>query len=99
MESERQDMASQVKVDQVVSAERQASRLSYERRRLWTVWLAPFASAGLLYLAFFPVAIGWLGWVALVPWLCLVRLPRAAGRRYLAVWLSAVAFFLAALQW
>ena len=42
----------------------------------------PLLSAGLLYLSFFPLAIGWLAWVALVPWLSLVRLPRTAGRLY-----------------
>jgi hypothetical protein len=30
-------------------------------------------SAGLMYLSYFPVSWGFLGWVALVPWLLLVR--------------------------
>src|SRR5262245_41126940 len=64
-----------------------------------TVWLAPLVSAGLLYLCYFPVAVGWLTWVALVPWLCLVRLPGRPRRLYLATWLGAVAFFLPVLQW
>lgn len=63
------------------------------------VWLAPLASAGLLYLSFFPVACGWLAWVALVPLLCLVRLPGRPRRRYLAAWLGGLAFYLPALQW
>src|SRR5947209_8791607 len=50
----------------------------------WSVWLCPLVSGGLLYLAYFPVAWGWLGWVALVPLLVLVRLggraSAAAGR-------------------
>ncbi|MFO0845210.1 MAG: hypothetical protein U0797_22975 [Gemmataceae bacterium] len=43
--------------------------------RAVTLWLAPLASAALLYLSFFPADFGWLAWVALIPWLCLVRLP------------------------
>src|SRR5262249_17763060 len=68
-------------------------------RSIPTVWLAPLVSAALLYLCYFPVAIGWLCWVALVPWLCLVRLPGRPRRLYLATWLGAVAFFLPVLQW
>jgi apolipoprotein N-acyltransferase len=64
-----------------------------------TVWLAPLASAVLLYLSFFPVACGWLAWFALVPWLCLVRLPGRPRRLYLAAYLGAVVFFGSALQW
>lgn len=61
-------------------------------------WLAPLLTAGLLYLCFFPVAIGWLAWGAMVPWLCLVRLGRPR-RLYLAAYLGALAFYLPALQW
>src|SRR3954469_19816548 len=64
-----------------------------------TVWLAPLASAALLYLCYFPVAIGWLAWAALVPWLCLVRLPGRPRRLYLAAWLGGLAFYLPVLQW
>src|SRR5512138_794213 len=60
------------------------------------LWLAPLLSAALLYLSFFPAAIGWFAWVALVPVLALVRLP---GRRYLAAYLGACAFYFPALQW
>ncbi len=37
--------------------------------------LLPILSAGLLYLCYFPVNWGWLGWIALVPFLGAVRLP------------------------
>ena len=65
----------------------------------WTVWLAPLASAGLLYLSAFPVACGWLAWVALVPWLCLVRAPGRPRRLYFAAWIGGLAFFWPVLQW
>jgi apolipoprotein N-acyltransferase len=64
-----------------------------------TLWLAPFLGAALLYVCFFPVAFGWLAFVALVPWLCLVRLPGKPRRLYLATYFGAVAFYGAALQW
>jgi apolipoprotein N-acyltransferase len=62
-------------------------------------WLAPLASAGLLYLSFFPVGCGWLAWVALVPWLYLVRSPARPRRLYFAAWLGGLAFFVPVLQW
>jgi apolipoprotein N-acyltransferase len=68
-------------------------------RRTWIVWLAPLASAALLWLSFFPVACGPLAWIALVPWLCLVRLPAGTKRLYLATFVGAIAFFVPVLQW
>jgi apolipoprotein N-acyltransferase len=71
-------------------------------KRTWTppaLWLASFLGGGLLYLCFFPVAWGWLAWVALVPWLCLVRAPARPRGLYLAAWLGALAFYLPVLQW
>ena len=62
-------------------------------------WLLPLASSGLLYLCFFPVAWGWLVWVAMVPWLGLVRLPGRPRRLYLAAYLGGLAFCLTAFQW
>jgi apolipoprotein N-acyltransferase len=64
-----------------------------------TVWLAPALSAGLLYLAFFPVACGWLAWVALVPLLCLVRTAGRPRFLYLPVWLAGVGLYAGVLQW
>ncbi len=63
------------------------------------VWMAPLMSAALLYLSFFPVAVGWLAWFALVPWLCLVRIPAPPWMLYLSCWIGAVAFYLPVLQW
>jgi apolipoprotein N-acyltransferase len=62
--------------------------------------LPALLTAGLLWLCYFPVAWGWwLGWVALVPLLCLVRTEARPRRVYLAAWAGGLAFFVPALQW
>jgi apolipoprotein N-acyltransferase len=61
--------------------------------------VAALATAGLLWLCYFPVSCGWLAWVALVPLLCLVRTTLPARRVYLFAWLSGLAFFWPALEW
>jgi apolipoprotein N-acyltransferase len=61
--------------------------------------LPALATAGLLYLCYFPVAWGWLGWVALVPLLCLVRSEARPRRIYLCAWASGLAFFVPVIQW
>jgi len=64
-----------------------------------TLLLLPLLTAGLLWLSYFPADQGWLGWVALVPLLALVRSPARPSRVYLCAWLGGLAFFGAALQW
>jgi apolipoprotein N-acyltransferase len=59
--------------------------------------LPALLSGGLLWLCYFPAACGWLAWVALVPFLCLVRLPRRF--RYLAAFAGGLVFYWPALQW
>jgi apolipoprotein N-acyltransferase len=61
--------------------------------------LPALATGGLLWMCHFPLAWGWLGWVALVPLLCLVR--SSARRRvvYLSAWAGGLLFFVPALQW
>jgi apolipoprotein N-acyltransferase len=61
--------------------------------------LAALASSGLLFLCYFPVAWGWLGWVALVPLLALVRAEASPRRIKLCAWLSGSAFFWPVLTW
>jgi apolipoprotein N-acyltransferase len=61
--------------------------------------LPALATAGLLWLSYFPVAWGWLGWIALVPLLCLVRSEARPRRIYFSAWASGLAFFVPALQW
>ena len=47
-----------------------------------------------------PLALGWLGWIAPVPWLWLVRQDALTGRRpYWTLWFAAFVFWMAALHW
>jgi apolipoprotein N-acyltransferase len=47
-----------------------------------------------------PLALGWLAWIAPVPWLLLVRANDLHGRRpYLALWLAGFVFWLLAIHW
>jgi apolipoprotein N-acyltransferase len=52
-----------------------------------------------MYLCHFPVAWGFLGWVALVPLLCLVRAPARTRRLYWTAYLSGLCFYLPVVQW
>jgi apolipoprotein N-acyltransferase len=54
----------------------------------------------LMWAALPPLALGWLGWVAPVPWLVLVRMAELPGRRpYRALYFAGFTFWLAALHW
>lgn len=57
------------------------------------------ASGLLLYASFFPLNLGFLAWVAFVPWLFLVRMPSHPRHLYLKAWLGALCFTLPAMQW
>jgi apolipoprotein N-acyltransferase len=47
-----------------------------------------------------PLALGWLGWIAPIPWLVLVRFDTLPGRRpYRSLYLAGFAFWLATLYW
>ena len=63
------------------------------------VFLPAVLSGLLLWAAFFPLDLGPVGFVALVPWLTLVRAPVSARRRYLAAYLGGLTFFGVALNW
>ena len=64
------------------------------------VFLPAFTSSLLLWSAFFPLNLGAVAYIALVPFLSLVRAEGVGnGRRYLAAWLGGWLFFLLALQW
>jgi apolipoprotein N-acyltransferase len=63
------------------------------------VFLPAVASGLLLWTAFFPLNLGPVAFVALAPWLTLVRAPVSRRRRYLAAYAGAIAFFLPAVQW
>jgi apolipoprotein N-acyltransferase len=60
---------------------------------------AAVLTGAVLWLCFFPFAMGWLGWVALAPWLLLVRADLPKRRRYFFAWLGGMAFFVPALAW
>lgn len=57
------------------------------------------ASGVLLWAAFFPLDLGLLGFVALVPWLALVRADVSRRQRYLAAYLGGFIFSTLATQW
>jgi apolipoprotein N-acyltransferase len=57
------------------------------------------ASGGLLWLCYFPVAWGWLAWVALVPLLLLVRSQARARVIYLSAFVGGLVFYWPVLQW
>jgi apolipoprotein N-acyltransferase len=56
-------------------------------------------SGMLLWLCHFPMALGWLAWVALVPLVYLIRIPGPPRRVYGCAWLGGILFYLPALQW
>lgn len=64
-----------------------------------SAYFSAVASGFLLWAAFFPLNLGPLAFVALVPWLMLVRAEVSNRHRYLAAYLGGVVFFLLALQW
>jgi apolipoprotein N-acyltransferase len=64
--------------------------------------LPALATATLLSLGYFtvlPVMWSWLGWVALVPMLCLVRSEARPWRVYISAWIGGLAFYALVLQW
>jgi apolipoprotein N-acyltransferase len=79
------------------------SRLIRNARTAPATFLAALActsASGLaLYACFFPLNLGFLAWVALVPMLMLVRIPRPTRGMYTASFLGGLAFFVPALQW
>ena len=63
------------------------------------VFLPAAISGVLLWAAFFPLDLGILGFVALVPWLSLVRAEVSRRRRYAAAYLGGFIFSALATQW
>jgi apolipoprotein N-acyltransferase len=60
---------------------------------------AAILSGALLWLAFPPVGLGYLGWLALVPLFCLVRSERKPWRLLGGAYLGGLAFWLPAIEW
>jgi hypothetical protein len=67
--------------------------------RLLLAFVLPMTSGLLLYLCYFPVAWGALGWVALVPFLLLVRTSMGNFFRYTTAFAIGYAFYCPVLQW
>src|SRR6266496_1899922 len=65
----------------------------------WPCLAPALASGVLLWMCFFPLGWGWLGWVALAPLLALVRVQAAPRRIYWCAWIAGTVFFWPALQW
>ncbi len=63
------------------------------------IWVAPPATALVLWLAFPPVGWGAAAWVALVPLGLLLRVPGRGVSLYLSAWLGGLVFGLLAVQW
>jgi apolipoprotein N-acyltransferase len=62
-------------------------------------FLPAILSGVLLYVAFFPVNAGFLGWIALVPLLSLVRANARPRRIYLATFVGGLFCYVPAIQW
>ena len=69
-------------------------------KRKWIPQLMPaFMTAGLLWACFFPLALGGLAWIALVPILSLVRSQARPRYVYWSAFAGGLAFFWPVLQW
>jgi apolipoprotein N-acyltransferase len=80
------------------SSQAKATASQHMRPRPKLVLLA-VASGFMLWASFYPLNLGWLGWVALVPLLGLVRAQASAWRVYGAALLCGLVFFIPVLQW
>src|SRR5262249_28478243 len=63
------------------------------------IFLPIVVTAGLLWGSYFPLNLGWLGSVALIPFLILVRIRAPAARLYPGAFLAGLLSFIASLQW
>ena len=72
--------------------------LSLFTKESW-VFIPALTSSLLLYLSFFPVAWGWMGWVAMTPILWVATSNASKQMKYMAFWVCGLCFFTPALQW
>src|SRR5262249_17244427 len=63
------------------------------------LYLAAWASAVLLYASFFPLNLGFMAWIALVPLLFLVRAKHRPRHIYFAAFVGGLLFYVPAIQW
>jgi apolipoprotein N-acyltransferase len=94
---------SQLPVAEVARLQNSSEFLRIQLRDVpWYRSTLPIALVGSLLLsaALPPLSLGWLGWIAPVPWLLLVRRDSMPGRRpYGALYLAGLAFWLLSLHW
>jgi apolipoprotein N-acyltransferase len=69
------------------------------RAHVKTGVLLALATSVLLWMSFFPLAWGWLSWVALVPFLGLVRMNLSTKALFWCSYLAGSAFFWPVIQW
>ena len=74
-----------------------AARSAWQVPKAWLVM--PLFCGALLWMSYYPLAWGFLGWVALVPLLFLVRLETRPPLIYLGAYLAGSAFFWPILLW
>ena len=75
---------------------------SLAENRNWLRETGVLAALGalLMWAAQPPLDWGWLGWIAVVPWLVLVRWEKLTGwRPYRALWLAGFGFWLLTIHW
>src|SRR5262245_29713713 len=90
----------QVRKVDIIHASAQVMPQTAAARPALLFCLAPaLASSLLLWMSFFPLAWGWLGWVAIVPLLSLVRAQATSRRIYWCAYAAGSAFFWPALWW
>jgi apolipoprotein N-acyltransferase len=61
--------------------------------------VAVIAGSGILWACYFPLALGWLAWIALVPQMTLIRCHTGRLWRYACAWLGGLFFFGSAISW
>src|SRR5437879_9448279 len=71
----------------------------FAKRSVLSQLVPALVSAALLWSCYFPLAQGWLAWVALVPLLSLVRSPARPRYAYWSAYAGGLSFFLPVLQW
>jgi apolipoprotein N-acyltransferase len=63
------------------------------------IFLPALATGAILWLCYFPLNWGWLSWIAMVPFLGLVRAKASSKRLFWAAYLGGSAFFWPAISW
>ncbi len=87
------------KVDIIHAATQIMPQSAAAKPSIWPCLAPALASGVLLWMCYFPLAWGWLGWVALVPLLSLVRMQATPRRIYWCAYAAGNLFFWPVLWW